>query len=158
VADIHPLVTRWLNPTPQLPRTGITYVAVRVVVYVAALVLIAWIYGTKDRGLVTGPPVGLLTAAATWYLLGDTPVRGRRRLILAGGVGLLLAELTWALGYWSVAPLMGGAALWLAFYVLSGIVEHTAAETLEQRVVLEFASVAAIGGLIVVVLSRPWSP
>jgi hypothetical protein len=133
------------------------YVVVRVVVYVVALVLIAWLYGTRERALLIAPPVGLLTAAATWYLLGDTPADRNRRLLLAAGVGLLMAELTWALGYWDVAPLMGGAMLWLGFYVLSGVVEHAAAGTLERRVAAEYASVAAVGVLVVLVLSRPWS-
>jgi hypothetical protein len=150
--------SRWLSVRPQPPRTGIAYVTIRVVVYLAALVLIAWIYGTKERALLIAPPIGLLGAAATWYLLGDTSVDARRRIVLSAGVGLLLAELTWALGYWSVAALMGGAALWLGFYVLSGVVEHAAAETLDRRVVLEFASVACAGVLVVVLLSRPWSP
>jgi len=139
------------------PRTGVAYVAVRVAVYVVALVLMGVIYGTKERGLLIAPPVGLIGAAGTWYLLGDTPVDARRRLILAGGVGLLLAELTWAFGYWDVAALVGGAALWLGFYVLTGVVEHGASLTLDSRVAAEYALVAAIGSLIILVVARPWS-
>jgi hypothetical protein len=135
----------------------VAYVAVRVLVYVVALVLMGLIYGTKERGLFIAPPVAVIGAAGTWYLLGDTPVDARRRLILAGGVGLLLAELTWAFGYWDVAALVGGAALWLGFYVLSGIVEHGAALTLDARVAGEYALVAAIGALIILVVARPWS-
>jgi len=132
-------------------------VAVRVAVYIVALVLMGLLYGTKERGLFIAPPVGLIAAAGTWYLLGDTPADARRRIILAGGVGLLLAELTWAFGYWDVAALVGGAALWLGFYVLSGIVEHGAALTLDARVAGEYALVAAIGALIILVVARPWS-
>ena len=131
--------------------------AVRVVVYIIALVLMGLVYGTKERGLFIAPPVGLIGAAGTWYLLGDTPADARRRIILAGGVGLLLAELTWAFGYWDVAALVGGAALWLGFYVLSGIVEHGAASSLDNRVAAEYALVAAIGSLIILVVARPWS-
>jgi hypothetical protein len=139
------------------PRTGVAYVGVRVSVYVVALVLMGLIYGTKERGLFIAPPVGLIGGAGTWYLLGDTPVDARRRLISAGGVGLLLAELTWAFGYWDVAALVGGAALWLGFYVLSGVVEHGASLTLDFRVAAEYALVAAIGSLIILVVARPWS-
>jgi hypothetical protein len=128
-----------------------------VAVYLVALVLMGLIYGTKERGLFIAPPVGLLGAAGTWYLLGDTPVDARRRLILAGGVGLLLAELTWAFGYWNVAALVGGAALWLGFYVLSGVVEHGAALSLDHRIAAEYALVAAIGSLVILVVARPWS-
>jgi uncharacterized protein DUF5656 len=148
---------RWVHPTPHPPRTGLPYVAVRVVVYVIALALMVLVYGTKERGLLIAPPVGLLGAAGTWYLLGDTPVDGRRRLLLAAGAGLLLAELTWAFGYWNVAPLVGAAGLWLGFYVLTGVVEHGASLSLDRRIAAEYGLVALVGSLLILVVARPWS-
>lgn len=148
---------RLLSVQPRPPRTGIAYVAVRVVVYVLALVLIVLVYSTKARALFVAPPIGVLCAAATWYLLGDTIVEPRRRLVLAAGVGLVLAQLTWALGYWSTVPLVGGAALWLGFYVTSGVVEAGAVEALDRRVALEYAVVATIGIAVVLAVARPWS-
>jgi Protein of unknown function (DUF5656) len=136
-------------------RTGLAYVAVRVVVYLVALAPIVLIYSTKERALVVAPPIGLICAAATWFLLGDTPANRERRVLLAAGVGLVVAELAWGLGYWAVVPLVGGAALWLAFYVLSGIVEHGAGQTLDRRIVLEYAFVALVGVLVVMV-TAPW--
>jgi hypothetical protein len=132
-------------------------VAVRAVVYIVALALMVLIYGTKQRGLFIAPPVGLVGAVGVWYLLGDTPVDLRRRLVLAGGVGLLLAELTWAFGYWDVAALVGGAGLWLGFYVLSGLVEHGALRSLDRRIGSEYALVALIGALVILVVVRPWT-
>ena len=149
--------TVWLGLQPHPPRTGVAYVAVRAVVYIVALGLMVLIYGTKQRGLFMAPPVGLVGAAGVWYLLGDTPVDSRRRLVLAGGVGLLLAELTWAFGYWDVAALVGGACLWLAFYVLSGLVEHGALRSLDRRIGLEYAVVALIGAFVILIVVRPWS-
>jgi hypothetical protein len=142
---------------PHPPRTGIAYVAVRVVVYVVALVLMVLIYGTKERGLVIAPPVALVGVLGTWYLLGDTPALGQRRWILALGVGLLLAELTWAFGYWNVAALVGGASLWLSFYVLSGVVEHGASVSLDRRIATEYGLVALVGVIVILLVSRPWS-
>jgi len=147
----------WLGVQPRPPRTGLAYVAVRVLVYLVALVLMVLIYGTKQRGLIIAPPIGLIGAAGTWYLLGDTPLDPRRRLISAGGVGLLLAQLTWAFGYWNVLPPVGGAALWLAFYVLSGIVEHGASRSLDERIGREYAAVALIGAVVILAFARPWS-
>src|SRR5947209_8332566 len=115
------------------------------------------VYGTKQRGLLIAPPIALIGAAGTWYLLGDTPLDGRRRLVNAVGVGLLLGELTWAFGYWDVPALVGGAALWLAFYVLSGVVEHGAGLSLDRRVAAEYATVALIGSLVILAFARPWS-
>ena len=147
----------WLGLQSHPPRTGIAYVAVRVVVYVIALVLIVLIYGTKERGLLIAPPVALVGIAGAWYLLGDTPTQRRRRIVLALGVGLLLGELTWAFGYWNVTPLVGGAGLWLAFYVLSGVVEHGALHNLDRRIAAEYALVALLGTLVILVVARPWS-
>jgi hypothetical protein len=136
------------------PRTGLAYVAVRVLVYLAALIPIVFIYSSRERALLVAPPIGLICAAAMWYLLSDTPVVGTRRVVLAAGVGLVMAELAWGLGYWTVVPFVGGAGLWLAFYVLSGIVENGAAQTLDRRIVLEYGFVAVVGVLVVMV--APW--
>ena len=142
---------------PHPPRTGVAYIATRVVVYVIALLAVVLVYATKERGLFIAPPVGLVAAVGTWYFLGDTSADGPRRLILAGGVGLVMAELTWAFGYWNVAALVGGAGLWLAFYVLSGVVEHGASLSLDRRIAAEYALVALVGVLIILVIARPWS-
>lgn len=147
----------WLGLQPHPPRTGLAYVAVRVLVYIVGLALMVLVYGTKQRGLVIAPPVGVIGAAGTWYLLGDTPLDGRQRLMAAGTVFLLLGELTWALGYWNVPALIGGAALWLGFYVLSGVVEHGASHTLDRRIAAEYAIVALIGTLVILGVARPWS-
>jgi hypothetical protein len=147
---------RWINEL-RPPRRGLAYVGVRMLVYFIGLVLIVEIYGTKQRGLLTGIPIGVLTGAGTWFMLSDTPADSRRRVSLAAAVGLLIAELTWAVGYWSAVPLVGGAALWLAFYVLSGLVEHGAGRSLDRRVGLEYAVVALVGTLLVALIARPWS-
>ena len=147
----------WLSVQPRPPRTGVAYVAVRVIVYIIALLLMVLVYGTKQRGIVIAPAVGILGAIGSWYLLGDTPLDSRRRLLNAAGLGLLLAELTWAFGYWNVAALVGGAGLWLGFYVLSGVVEHGASLSLDRRIAAEYALVALIGTLVILAVARPWS-
>jgi len=147
----------WLGVHPHPPRTGVTYVAVRVGVYLIGLLLMVLIYGTKQRGLLIAPPIALLGAAGTWYLLGDTPADGRRRLINAAGAGLMLGELTWAFGYWDVPALVGAAGLWLAFYVVSGVIEHGASVSLDRRIAAEYALVALIGSAVILAVARPWS-
>ena len=142
---------------PRRARSGATYVLARVVVYAIALVLMVLIYSTKERGLLIAPAVGLVGLAATFYLLGDTTLTDRRRLTMAAGVGLVLGELTWAIGYWNVPPLVGGAGLWLALYVLSGVVEHGAMMTLDRRIAAEYGLVALIGAIVILIVARPWS-
>jgi uncharacterized protein DUF5656 len=147
----------WLSVTPRPPRTGVSYIAVRVGVYLLALLVMVLVYGTKQRGLLIAPPIALIGAAGTWYLLGDTALDTTRRLLNALGAGLLLAELTWAFGYWDVPALVGGAGLWLAFYVLSGVVEHGASLSLDRRVAAEYGIVALIGTVVILAVARPWS-
>ncbi len=144
-----------LHPRPS--RTGPSYVLARVVVYAVALLQMVLIYSTKERGLLIAPAVGLVGLAATYYLLGDTALSDRRRLMLAVGVMLVLAELTWAIGYWNVPALVGGAGLWLGLYVLSGVVEHGTSQTLDRRIAAEYGLVALIGALLILVVARPWS-
>jgi hypothetical protein len=147
----------WLALNPRPPRTGVTYVGVRLAVYLIALVVMVLVYGTKQRGLLISPPIGLIVAAGTWYLLGDTPLDRTRRLINALVPGLVVGELTWAFGYWDVPALVGGAGVWLAFYVLSGVIEHRASQDLDRRVALEYAIVALIGIVVILGFARPWS-
>jgi hypothetical protein len=77
--------------------------------------------------------------------------------VLAIGAGLLLAELTWAFGYWNVTPLVGAAGLWLGFYVVSGVVEHGASLSLDRRIAAEYGLVALLGSLVILLFARPWS-
>ncbi len=152
------MALNWLSITPRPPRTGLAYVGVRVAVYAVALALIVLVYTTKERALLIGPPIALVSGLAVWYLLGDTLVAGRRRLVIAGVVALIQLELTWAIGYWSTLPLVGGATLWLGLYTLSGVVEADASRSLDRRIAAEYAAVAAVGLLVVLAVSRPWSP
>jgi hypothetical protein len=64
-----------------------------------------------------------------------------------------VAELAWAFSYWPALPIVSGAAIWLGFYVLSGIVEHGATQSLDRRVTLEYSGVALIGAAVVVVFT-----
>ncbi len=136
---------------------GLGYVLVRIAIYLAALVPYVLLYGTKERALLIAPPIGLIGAGATWFLLRDVDIPRVTQGLHAAVVGMLLVELTWAFGYWAVVPVVGGAALWLAFYVLSGLAEHSATRTLDRRVAMEYAAVSLVG-VLVVAASAPWQP
>ncbi len=142
------------HPPPRLTPAGARGL-LRVVIYLVALVPITWIYSTKERGLLIAPPIALIAAVASWFFFGEADASPRRRLIYAAVVGLAVLELTWAFGYWAVVPFVGGAGIWLSFYVLSGVAEHALAGTLNRRVTVEYVVVSLVG-VIVVLASAPW--
>jgi hypothetical protein len=130
-------------------------VAVRGILYFGALVPFVVIYGTKERGLVIAPTIALIGGTLAWLLLRDFPATSARRLLYAAIVALVLGEVTWAFGNWSVSGLVGGAGIWLVFYVLSGSLEHAVQGALDRRTALEYAAVGLVGAAILL-LSSPW--
>ena len=73
---------------PPRPRSGWTYIAARVVVYALALVLLAVIYSTKERGLFIAPGhwpggAGGDVLSAGRRADGRSPPAGARRLVSA---------------------------------------------------------------------------
>ena len=69
----------WLGLQRHPPRTGIAYVAVRVVVYIVALALMTVVYGTKERGLFMAPPVALVAAGHRATLRSRRPGTNQQR-------------------------------------------------------------------------------
>lgn len=130
-------------------------VLVRVGLYLLALGPILLAYATKQRALLVAPLVALVGAILLMGLLWDSQVPWARRLLYAAGLALVVGELTWALGYWAVAPVIGGAALWLTLYVATGVVEHGLRGTLDRSVAREFLVVAVVG-IAIVVATTPW--
>lgn len=146
---------RAVGAPPPRRSSGLGFVLTRAAIYLATLVPIVLVYSTKARGLLIAPPIALVGAIATWFFLNDPAIRPDRRLICAGAVALVMAEITWALGYWDVVPLVGDVALWLAFYVLSGVLEHAALRRLDRHLILEYGGVALLG-ILVVLAAGPW--
>ena len=58
---------------------------------------------------------------------------------------LIVAETTWALNYWPVAGLVGGAFLLLTFYVFAGLLLAIQEGGIDRRVVVEYGVVGVLG-------------
>jgi hypothetical protein len=54
-------------------------------------------------------------------------------------IGLVLAEATWALNYWSANFLIGGTLLLVIFYITVGLLQHHASGKLQRRLIVEYA-------------------
>ena len=119
--------------------------ALVVIVYVAAFLLYAAIYQTKTRSLFSAPAiiaVTFLLALRQLRLAVDSAPLGQA-LVLAGVVALAAGEVTWALNYWPLNGLLGGAFLLASFYFLIGVFIHHLRGGLTRRILAEYGAVSA---------------
>ncbi len=136
-----------LTPTDRFHRQA-RFVA-NLMLYLIVFVLFALIYHTKERSLFTATAIGVvaLLAALEVLRLGQgAPGAGWKLGLLAA---LVVSETTWALNYWPVSGLVGGAMLLLTFYVFAGLILAIQEGGIQRRMVAEYCSVGAAGLLVV---------
>ena len=125
--------------------------------YVAAFALFTMVYQTKERSLVTATSTAALAALLSVVLLRSAPASFTRTALYAVLIGLAAGEVTWALNYWVVLALVGGAVLLLVFYVLVGVVDGILHGELNRRLLIEYSSVGLLGFLLIL-STGPWRP
>ena len=127
------------TPGYRTTRLGLNFIA-----YLLALVLCALIHDSKAE---------FLSAAAALVgssLLALDLLRGaqqsfRRTGLYALIVGLVMGEIFWALSYLMLNSLTAGVLLLLIFYLITGLARQGLLESLNRRILIEFAVVALIG-------------
>jgi hypothetical protein len=72
-----------------------------------------------------------------------------RTVVYAAAVSLAVGEVMWALNYWPLSGLTGGAFLVAGFYFLTSVCSHQLYGRLSTRLVAEYGVVAAAGALII---------
>ncbi len=83
-----------------------------------------------------------LTLAPSW----------RRTLMYAGVTGVGVGEVTWALNYWPLNGLQGGAFLLAVYYFTTGILTYALHTRLTKRVTLEYGFIALVGLVVLAVV------
>lgn len=111
--------------------------------YLVALLLFSAIYALKIRSILSAPISGLVAGLLALDLLRGSEADVRRTWLYATAVALAMSETVWALNYWNVDALVGGAMLLLIFYVLTGLAQQYLWGHLRWRLLLEFALVLA---------------
>lgn len=136
------------------PPTSAARFVLLTLVIVAAFVLFGALYGTRERTLITGTAVGVITFALALELYRTEAAETARTWLLAAATGLVLAQSTWALNYVNLDAVRGGAVLILIFYVLSGLVQYAGAGALTRRVAIEYGGIGVVG-LVFVLIAQP---
>ena len=70
-------------------------------------------------------------------------------------VALTLGQVTWALNYWVLGALTGGAILLIVFYTVTGVIRSYLDGTLAPSVLSEHLAVVGVG-LVAVVAGGLW--
>lgn len=122
------------------------------VTYVAALLLFTSIYDTRVRSLISGPATIIVTTVLALALLRIEPRSLLRTWTYSLVIGLILGQVMWALNYWNLSTLAGGAFMLLIFYFCSGIAQQELLGRYSRRVLVEYIGIAAVSLLILVAL------
>lgn len=152
---------------------GIATLGLNLIAYFTAFALFSSIYYAKERTLISGPAMLLVTVLLAYGIFARSSGLGygvlgtgagrfapeaaaaisRRAYTLAICAGLLLGEVTWALNYWPVYAFVGGMFLLLSFYVVVGLMSLYITGGLNRRAVFEFMLVGISGMIIVFFIS-----
>ena len=117
-----------------------------------ALALAAY-YGAETlplRAFVAIPLVALISALLAMELLRSSQWSTRRTWGWAALVGLMMAEVAWALGPGVLSPRLASLVLLAVFYVLTGVLQQHLWGRLQRQVALEFAAMAAVALVVLV--------
>jgi hypothetical protein len=125
--------------------------------YLTAFGLFTLIYQIKERSLISATSTAFVSALLSLVLLRAAGAARQRTLLYGALIGMALGEVTWALNYWVVRELVGGAVLLLVFYVIVGLIEIVLRAQLTRRLLAEYLGVGIVGFLFIL-STAPWRP
>lgn len=129
--------------------------ALNLVAYLVAFALFSAIYSTKARALMSASAIFAVSTLVSLDLLRGTERSIQRTWLYSAIIGLVLAQMAWALNYWVISGMTGGLLLLLFYYLVTGIVQNHLLGHLNVRLLAEFALVV-LAGLFLVLVTGPW--
>ncbi|MBM3129750.1 MAG: hypothetical protein FJ009_14130 [Chloroflexi bacterium] len=128
--------------------------AVNLAVYLVALILFATVYSLKVRSLFSAPALGIAAGLLALELLRSSEAEFGRTWLYAAIIGLTMGEIVWALNYWNLSGLIGGAFLLIFFYAFTGIAQQYLWNRLNRIVFVEFTLIV-LGAMALLFWLRP---
>lgn len=124
------------GPHYRSARLGLNFA-----VYLAAFILFLVVYGDKSRSLLSATTILIVSSLLALELLRGAPQDIPKAWLYASITGAITGQITWALNYWTISPLAGGAFLLLIFYFVTGVSRQHLWNRLSRRTAFEFALV-----------------
>ena len=135
-------------------RYSTARLGVNLAVYLVALILFSTIYSLKVRSLFSAPAIGVAAGLLALELLRSSEADFGRTWLYASAIGITMAEIVWALNYWNLAGLIGGALLLIFFYAFTGLAQQYLWNRLNRIVFVEFAMIVS-GAMALLFWLRP---
>lgn len=114
----------------------------QVMTYLLAFTCFSAVYATGFRTLYGAALIAAAGTFLSYELLRWTSGRGLIRLALI--TGLVMGEVIWPLNYWPAPFLLGGTLLLIIFYVITSLLVHYLAGTLQHRLLLEYGVLSSV--------------
>jgi len=146
------LATEYAQVDPLERQHALVHWSEIALIYIVAVMLYALIFDQRARSLLSGPAVMILTTLLAARVLYFSVKKSGDAFLYGSTAGVLLGLMTWVINYWPITTLQGGLLLFLLFYALVGLIQQYLAGRFGRRVVMEYAGVAALGFLLLVIL------
>jgi hypothetical protein len=106
------------------------------------------------------PAILLLNAAVAamlvWHALSATIPALTERMLVAGVISLIVAELTWTLAFWPVSYLVSGGVIFVIFYFLLSVLQNVTAGT-ATKASLRTSALVALSALLLILVTARWT-
>lgn len=164
------LLAEYRTIDPRDPRFDLSRLYLHLAAYLAALSLFIAAQPATFSGSQPLPPeihgwelptlasvvaVGMVATLLCFELFREEGASWNQIWLFSLVAGLIVAELTWGLSYWSLEGTSEGFVLLLAFYFTTGIIQDHLSGRLTRSSVLEFLGVSG-AGLLALFAVRLW--
>ncbi len=139
---------------PEDPWFGAARLVLNALAYALALGSFVLAHTLRARALLATPLVALASTLLALELLRSAQVSERRLWGIAAVVGLMMAEVAWAVNRGVYVPPLAGFLLLLAFYGTTGVLQQHLWGHFSRRTAIEFLIVAAVALTLVFRLSQ----
>lgn len=112
--------------------------------YLTALTALVVIYAQRAPALVAALLVWLAATLLTTRFYWANAGKLTEAAIYGSLVGVLMAQMAWAINYWRLSNLQGGLLLFVCFYVLAGLVQQQRQHRLNWQIILEYGLAALL--------------
>jgi hypothetical protein len=138
------------------PSYALGRLLLNVLTYLAAFVFYAVVYAYDVALLPSAFAIGLFSMLLAVEIFREAEADAYRALIFSAVIGLVVAQVRWALYFISLEDFQAAILLLLVFYQATGLIQHHLIGTFSRTIAIEFTLVTAVGTA-VVVLARVFS-